>query len=612
MRQISAQNIRNIAIIAHVDHGKTTVVDQLLRQGGAFRANQNVAERVMDSMDLEREKGITIRSKNTSVHFDGNIINIVDTPGHADFGAEVERVMRMVDGVMLVVDAYDGPQAQTRFVLKKALQEGLTPIVFVNKIDRPDCDPQKAHDKVLELFLELGATEHQFDAPFLYGSAREGYAVNELDDEKKDMMPLFAAILKRIPPPKVQEGRPFQMLVSNIGWNDYVGRVAMGKILSGTVRGGDSVFVCRKDGKRQRAKITKLFEYSGLNTNDTASAEAGNIVGLAGFEDIDIGETLVANEDMEALPFVEIDPPTIQMEFAVNDGPFGGEDGKYVTSRQIRERLTREERSNISISVTDGPGGTFLVNARGSMQIAVLVETMRREGYEVLVSRPQVITRVQDGVIQEPYENIWLEVPTESVGAVMKAMATRKLQMTDLQTHLSTTSLEAKGPTRGLIGFEFDLMTLTSGRGVMSHLFAEYAPHAGELSSRLTGTLVSMDTGVSTAYALDQLEERGILFIGAGQDVYEGMIVGENPRAEDIPVNPTREKQLTNVRSHGEGKGIQLTPPRTFTLERALEYIAADEYVEATPVHLRLRKKFLKLEDRKREAKIAAGLAVKR
>jgi len=605
---MSSSNIRNIAIIAHVDHGKTTLVDQLLRQGGAFRANQVVSERVMDSMDLEREKGITIRSKNTSVHWNGKIINIVDTPGHADFGAEVERVMRMVDGVMLVVDAYDGPQAQTRFVLKKALKEGLKPIVFINKIDRPDCDPARSHDKVLELFLELNATEDQFNAPFLYGSARDGYAMRELTDEKKDMQPLFEAIWQSIPAPKVYEGKPFQMLVSNIGWSDYVGRIAIGKILSGTVNNADTVFVIHKDGKRERAKITKLFEYSGLGTEDTLSAGAGNIVGLAGFEHIDIGETLVATDDMEALPFVQIDPPTIQMEFAVNDGPFAGEDGKYVTSRQVRERLTREERSNISISITDGPGGTFLVNARGSMQIAVLVETMRREGYEVLVSRPRVITQVENGKVQEPFEDVWLEVPAESVGAVMKGLSARKVQIKNLEARPSGTSIEAHGPTRGLIGFEFDLMTLTNGRGVMSHLFSAYEPHVGELTSRLTGTLVSMDTGVTTAYALDQLEARGILFIGAGEDVYEGMIVGENPRAEDIPVNPTREKQLTNVRSHGEGKGIQLTPPRRFTLERALEYIEPDEYVEATPNFLRLRKKFLKLEARKREAKISAGM----
>ena len=600
-----SSNIRNIAIIAHVDHGKTTLVDQLLRQGGAFRANQVVAERVMDSMDLEREKGITIRSKNTSVRWNSNIINIVDTPGHADFGAEVERVMRMVDGVMLVVDAYDGPQAQTRFVLKKALQEGLLPIVFINKIDRPDCNPEGVHDKVLELLLELDATEEQFNAPFLYGSARDGYAVGNLTDEKKDMTPLFEAILQRIPPPKIESGKPFRMLVSNIDWNDYVGRIAIGKILSGKVSTGDPVWVCHGDGSRQRAKITKLFEYSGLNTEDTASAVAGNIVGLAGFERINIGETLLASEEMEPLPFVQIDPPTIQMEFAVNDGPFAGEDGKFVTSRQIRERLVREERSNISISVADGPGGTFLVNARGSMQIAVLVETMRREGYEVLVSRPQVITRMEEGKLLEPFEDVWLEVPVDALGAVMKDLAARKIQITAMENRLNSTSVEAHGPTRGLIGFEFDLMTLTNGRGVMSHLFSAYEPHAGELVSRLTGTLVSIETGVTTAYALDQLEERGDLFVGAGEDVYEGMIVGENPRAEDIPVNPTREKQLTNIRSHGEGKGIQLTPPRKFTLERALEYIEPDEYVEATPHHLRLRKKFLRLEDRRREAKLA-------
>jgi GTP-binding protein len=605
-----AINIRNLAIIAHVDHGKTTLVDQLLRQGGAFRANEIVAERVMDSMDLEREKGITIKAKNTSVHWRDKIINIVDTPGHADFGGEVERVMKMVDGVMLVVDAYDGPQAQTRFVLRKALQHGLRPIVFINKIDRENSNPAKAHDQVLELFLELHATEDQFNAPFLYGSAKLGFAIRELGEEPRDMVPLLETILTRIPPPDADPAAPFCMLVSNIAWDDYVGRIAIGKILGGQVTTSDIIYRVRKDGTRERCKITKVFEYSGTQTNDSALGVAGNIVGLAGFTDVDIGETLCANEDQPALPFVEIDPPTIRMEFAVNDGPFVGRDGKLVTSRQIRERLDREQKGNVSIQVEESErAGVYYVSARGAMQIAVLVEQMRREGYEVLVSRPLVITHTDNGVLKEPFESLWLEVPEETIGSVMKALSARKGAISQMETHPHSVTIEATIPTRGLIGFEFDLMNLTNGRGVMSHLYLEYRPYAGEITSRLTGTLISTDTGVATSYALDQIQDRGKLFITSGDEVYQGMIVGENPRADDMPINPTREKHLSNVRSKGEGKGIQLTPPIKLTLERAIEYIALDEYVEATPKSLRLRKKFLKPEDRKREAKQLAGVA---
>jgi GTP-binding protein len=605
-----SQNIRNLAIIAHVDHGKTTLVDQLLRQGGAFRANQVVAERIMDSMDLEREKGITIKAKNTSVHWHDKIINIVDTPGHADFGAEVERVMKMVDGVMLVVDAYDGPQAQTRFVLRKALLQGLKPIVFINKIDRENSNPAKVHDQVLELLLELHANEEQFNAPFLYGSARDGFAVHELGDKPTDMTPLFETILERIPPPAVVENAPFTMLVSNIGWDDYVGRIAVGKIIGGQIQVGDNMFRVLKNGTRQRLKITKVVEYAGMSTNDTAVGVAGNIVGLAGFEDVDIGETICAEENQPALPFVEIDPPTIRMEFAVNDGPFGGRDGKLVTSRQIRDRLMREMKSNISISVEESErAGVFYVSARGAMQIAVLVEQMRREGYEVLVSRPVVITQTKNGQIHEPFETLWLEVPEETLGSVMKVLSGRKGQISNMETHPHSVTVEAVIPTRGLIGFEFDLMNLTNGRGVMSHLFLEYRPHAGDIASRLTGTLVSMETGVATAYALDTIQERGKLFVTSGEEVYEGMIVGENPRAEDLPINPTREKHLSNVRSKGEGKGIQLTPPIRLTLERSIEYIGPDEYVEATPKNLRLRKKVLGFEARKRADKQTAVMA---
>jgi len=596
------QSIRNIAIIAHVDHGKTTLVDKLLKEGGVFRANQQVEERAMDSMDLEREKGITIKAKNTSVHWQDKIINIVDTPGHADFGGEVERALRMVDGVLLLVDAYDGPQAQTRFVLRKALQHGLNVIIVVNKIDRENADPKGAYNKVLELLLELNATEEQFDAPVCYGSGRDGFMMRNLTDERKNMAPLFNCILDHVPPPFSRPNQPFHMLVSNIDWSDYVGRIAIGKILGGKITVGDPVWVIRHaDKKRIRAKVTKVFEYSGLGTNESTNAVAGNIVGLSGFEDIDIGDTIAVADDAVPLPFTEIDPPTLEMQLAVNDGPLVGKDGKYVTSRQVRDRIFKEAKTNISISVEDtDSAGVINIKARGAMQIAVLVETMRREGYEVLVSRPSVITRIENGQTLEPYETLWVEIPEECVGAVMQNLANRKGLVTNMEKHHSTTMMEATITTRGLIGFEIDLVNMTNGRGVMSHLFKEYGPHVGEMKTRITGTLIATDPGVATAYALDALGERGRFFVGPGDEIYEGMIVGENPRAEDMPINPTKEKHLSNVRSQGEGKGIQLPPPIRFSLERAIEYIAADEYVEATPKNIRLRKRILDANKRKR------------
>ena len=599
------ENIRNVAIIAHVDHGKTTLVDRLMQEGGVYRENQKAEERAMDSMDLEREKGITIKAKNTSVHWRGKTINIVDTPGHADFGGEVERVMKMVDGVLLLVDAKDGPQAQTRFVLRKALSQNLTPIVLVNKIDREFAHPDRVHDQVLELFLELEATDDQFEAPFLYGSAKNGFMLSDLKDEPNDMTPLFETILDAIDPPEADVEGDFKMLVSNIDWDDYVGRVAIGKILSGSVETGGRIFRINRDGKRERVKITKVFEYTGLSSNESEKGEAGNIVGIAGFDEVDIGETLCATEDQAPLPFVEIDPPTIQMQFAVNDGPLAGRDGKLVTSRQIRDRLFREMKTNISIQVEDSESsGVFNVAARGAMQIAVLVETMRREGFEVLVSRPTVITKTIDGVEMEPFETLWLEFPDDCTGGIMENLSNRRGKMTNMDTRNGTVFLEAEIPTRGLIGLEIDLVNATSGHGIMSHLFKEYRPKAGEISTRLTGTLVSMDAGKTTAYSLNALEDRGKLFVGAGAEVYEGMIVGENPRASDIPVNPTKAKQLTNFRSQGEGKGIQLSPPIELSLERAIEYIAPDEFVEATPSHLRLRKRILNATLRKRAARV--------
>ncbi len=599
--------IRNIAIIAHVDHGKTTLVDQLLQASGAYRENQAVVERVMDSMDLEREKGITIKAKNTSVIYKDTTINIVDTPGHADFGAEVERVMKMVDGVLLIVDAKEGPQAQTRWVLKKALGHGLHPIVVVNKVDRDTANPELIHDKVLELFLDLEANEEQFNCPFLYGSAKQGWVNHDLEAPRENMEDLFDTILEKIPAPTVEEGE-FRMLVSNIDWNDFVGRIAVGRILSGSVKQGESIYTLREDGTAKRSKITKLFTYSGLQTSDTPQGVAGDIVGLAGFEDVNIGETLSKNTEAERLPFVEIDPATVQMEFAVNDGPLGGRDGKKVTSRQIRERLLREMESNISISMEETDKGTsFLVNARGPMQIAILAETMRREGFEILVSRPTVLFKEIDGKRCEPFEKVWVDVPADMLGGVMENLSGRKATITNLEHHHSGVTVEAEISTRGLIGFESDLTTLTSGHGVMSHLFHEYRPYSGEIVTRLSGTLVSTDQGKAATYSLDVLQTRGKLFIGPGDEVYPGQVIGENPRNMTLPVNPTKEKQLDNMRSSGADDKKILTPPVVFSLERAIEYIEPDELVEVTPNFLRLRKRILDANQRKKAEKAAKG-----
>ena len=589
------QSIRNIAIIAHVDHGKTTLVDKLLKEGGVFRANQRVEERAMDSMDLEKEKGITIKAKNTSVHWKDKIVNIVDTPGHADFGGEVERALRMVDGVLLVVDAYDGPQAQTRFVLRKALAHGLKVVIVINKIDRENAEPAKMYDKVLELLMELNATEEQFDAPVVYGSGRDGYMMYHLGEEKKDMAPLFQTVLDHVPPPFAKPTEPFHMLVSNIDWSDYVGRIAVGKILGGTANIGDAVFIVRHaDGKRIRAKITKVFEFTGLGTRETETAVAGNIVGLSGFEDIDIGDTLTADENGHALPFTQIDPPTLEMQFCVNDGPLVGQEGKLVTSRQLRERLMRELKTNVSIYNEDtDKAGIFNVKARGAMQVAVLVETMRREGFELLVSRPTVIEKIVDGQRQEPYETVWIEVPDECVGAIMQNLANRKGRLTNMEKHPHSTMIEATITTRGLIGMDIDVVNATSGRGVLSHLFKEYGPYAGEVLTRITGTLIATEAGETTSYALVMVQERGKLFVGPGEQVYEGMLVGENPRNEDIACNAVRAKALTNFRSQGSGVATGLTPATKLSLERAIEYIATDELVEVTPKSLRLRKRIL-------------------
>ncbi|MEM7697892.1 MAG: translational GTPase TypA [Verrucomicrobiota bacterium] len=602
---LTSDRIRNIAIIAHVDHGKTTLVDQMLRQAGSFRENQQVEERAMDSMDQERERGITIKAKNTSVRWNDFAINIVDTPGHADFGGEVERVMKMVDGVMLVVDAYEGPQAQTRFVLKKALAAGLAPIVFVNKVDRPNARPVEVHDAVLELFLDLDADEEQFNAPFLYGSAKDGYASTDPEARAGDLLPLFETVTATIPAPAVEKEAPFRMLVSNIDWSDYVGRIAIGKILSGSISLGDPAFRLTEEAEKpERGKISKVFEYNALSTTEAEEGIAGNIVGLSGFEEVDIGDTLTGDPEVEAIPFVEIDPPTVMMSFSVNDGPFAGLDGSRVTSREIHDRLFREARTNVSITVEDTENaGEFRICARGAMQIAVIAESMRREGYEILVSRPTVIKREIDGRLHEPFETLYLEVPDEALGGCLQSLATRKGVTEAMSTRNGRTSVEITIPTRGLIGFEFELLNLTSGEGIMSHLFKEYRPDSGDIRTRHTGTLVSMEKGETMTYSLRSIETRGKLFVGPAENVYEGMIVGENPRADDLPVNPTKAKNLTNHRAAGSDKNDALTPPIKFSLERAIEYIAPDELVEVTPETIRLRKRILDSNERKRAVK---------
>ncbi len=596
------EHIRNIAIIAHVDHGKTTLVDQLLRQAGTFRANQKVDERVMDSMDLEKEKGITIRAKNAAFRWDKYHINIVDTPGHADFGGEVERIMRMVDGVLLVVDAHDGPQAQTKFVLRKAMENGLKPVVVINKIDRENARPHKVLDMVFELFLELNATDEQLDFPHIYASAKQGFAKRELVDPSTTMLPLYEAIAWHIPAPKRSDAGHFQMLVSNLDYSDYLGRIAYGRIISGEVQTGQSIVCIHKDGRRERANVTAIFGHEGLEKVQIPSASAGDIIGLAGFEDVFIGETLVDNEEREALPFIDIDPPTITMRICVNDSPLAGREGKLLTARQIKDRLIRETRTNVSLSVSEtATAGHFEVKARGEMQIAILVEQMRREGFELLVSRPEVILRRDEaGSLLEPMETLYVDVPEANLGDILQSLAARKAEIVNMQHNPHSVLVEAVIPTRGLIGFETDLVNLTKGHGIASNLFKEYGPYKGEIPSRGNGVLVSMEGGISTAYALDSIQERGRLFIGPQEEIYEGMIVGENARPDDMPVNPCKAKKLTNMRSQGDGKGIQLAPPLVLGLERALEYIAPDEYVEITPKSLRLRKKILDATARKR------------
>jgi GTP-binding protein len=607
--------IRNIAIIAHVDHGKTTLVDKMLRQAGAFRENQVVEERVMDSNPLERERGITILAKNTSVRWKTTKINIVDTPGHADFGGEVERILRMVDGVLLVVDGFDGPMPQTRFVLRKALALGRVPIVVINKIDRPGADPMRVHDEVLDLFIELEADEAQLDAPVVYASARLGVATMDMAVEPVDLTPLFDAIVEHVPPPPHDATGPFQMLISTIDYSPYLGRIGIGRIERGEVHVGDTVALLPLLSGNEidpdtgelrgvdRARVTKLFAFEGLDRLDIQSASAGEIVALAGLENVEIGLTITDPEHQERLEGIAVEEPTISVDFLVNNSPFAGRDGKFVTSRQVRERLFRELERNVALRVEDTDAtDTWTVSGRGELHLSILMETMRREGYEFQVSRPRVITREgPDGERLEPYEELMLDVPEQYLGVVIEKLGSRRGEMIDMRNPgQGMVRLMFRIPARGLFGYRSEFLTDTRGTGMIHHRFLEYGPWAGPLLGRTRGTLVSMENGVVVAFALFSLQERSTLFVGPGEPVYEGMIVGENARPGDMDVNPTREKKLTNMRTKSADENIQLEAPRELTLEAALEYIEDDELIEVTPKSIRLRKRFLGTSDRKR------------
>jgi GTP-binding protein len=603
-------DIRNIAIIAHVDHGKTTLVDKMLRQAGAFRENQVVEERVMDSNPLEKERGITILAKNTSIRYGETKINIVDTPGHADFGGEVERILRMVDGVLLVVDAFDGPMPQTRFVLRKALALGRTPIVVINKIDRPGADPLRVHDEVLSLFIELEADEAQLDAPVVYASARDGVSTLDLAVPPTDLTPLFDTIVRTVPPPPSDAAGPFQMLVSTIEYSNYLGRLAIGRIERGTVRLGDGVSLLPFDATRpvQRSRVSKLYGIEGLERVELQEASAGEIVMLAGFEDVEIGATLTDPEVPDRLEGISVEEPTISVDFLVNNAPFAGKEGKFVTSRQLRERLYKELERNVALKVEDTDStDTWSVSGRGELHLSILMETMRREGYEFQVSRPRVITRTgPNGEKLEPYEELAIDVPEDHLGAVIEKLGPRKAEMIEMKNPgQGLVRLLYKVPARGLFGFRSEFLTDTRGTGIMHHRFLEYGPWAGPLSGRSRGVLVSMETGTIIAFALFNLQERSTLFVSPGDAVYEGMIVGENARPGDMDVNPTKEKKLTNIRTKSADENIQLEPPRELTLESALEYIEDDELIEVTPRSIRLRKRMLAASDRKRVSREA-------
>ncbi|MBP3939511.1 MAG: translational GTPase TypA [Clostridia bacterium] len=596
-------NIRNVAIIAHVDHGKTTLVDEMLKQSGIFRENEQVQDRVMDSNDLERERGITILSKNTSVHYKDTKINIVDTPGHADFGGEVERILMMVDGVLLLVDAFEGCMPQTRFVLKKALNLKKKVLVVVNKIDRPGARPDEVIDEVLDLFIELGADDDQIEFPVVYASAREGYSSLESDVREGDMRPLLDSILEHIQPPSGEIDAPLQILFSSLDYDDYIGRIGVGRVERGRIKRGDSVVLCKQDGETQNVKISRLYQFEGLRRVEVDSAMMGDIVCVSGIVDLNIGETACDPNCIEPLPFVKIDEPTISMNFIVNDSPFAGREGKFVTSRNIRDRLFKEVETNVSMRVEETDStDTFKVSGRGELHLSILIETMRRQGYEFQVSRPEVIYKTINGQLCEPMELLIVEVPEQYVGAVIEKLGSRKGELENMGSRDGgATHLEFKIPSRGLIGYRSEFMTDTNGNGIMNQLFAGYEPYKGDMQTRERGSIVVHETGTSTGYGLFNTQDRGHLFIGPGIEVYEGMIVGECSRNEDIVCNVCKKKQMTNTRAAGSDDALRLVPPTTLSLEQSMEFIKDDELLEVTPQSLRLRKRVLSKELRMKQ-----------
>ncbi len=600
------EDIRNIAIIAHVDHGKTTLVDHMLKQTGAWRANQHVEKRVMDSNAIEKERGITILAKNLSVHYKNYKINIIDTPGHADFGGEVERTLKMVTGVLLLVDAAEGPLPQTKFVLKKSLELGLKPIVVINKIDRKDARPDEVLNEIFDLFVSLGATDDQLDFPYVYAIAKQGIAKINLDDESENLQPLFEKIVNEVSGPICDLEAPFQMLISAIDYNDYLGRIGVGRIHNGSIKVGDNIVLISREGDRTNAKITKLYIFQNIARVETDLIEAGDIGAIAGLEDVDIGDTLCDPKKAEPLPFVAIDEPTITMNFMVNNSPFAGLEGKYVTTRNISERLSRELKSNVSLRVemTDSPD-VFKVSGRGELHLAILIENMRRENFELQLSKPEVIMKRIHDVLSEPMEHVIIDVPADYVGIVIEKLGKRKGEMKNMITFNDNTRLEFLIPSRGLIGYRAEFMTDTRGTGILHHNFEGYEPFKGEITHRQRGALVAMETGVASAYAMYKLQERSVFFIDPGTSVYEGMVVGENSRNNDMHVNVNKTKQLSNMRSSGADEAIRLEPPTIHTLEQAIEWITDDEYVEVTPSSIRIRKRYLTDMDRK-NARLAA------
>lgn len=598
------ENLRNIAIIAHVDHGKTTLVDQLLHQSGIFRDNEQVSERVMDSNDLERERGITILSKNTAVMYNGTKINIVDTPGHADFGGEVERILMMVDGVLLLVDAFEGCMPQTRFVLKKALGLGKRPVVVINKIDRDGARPAEVIDELIDLFIELGADEDQLDFPVVYASGRDGYASLDPTARQGNMQPLFEAILKYVPAPEGDPDGPLQILFSNIDYDDYVGRIGVGRVERGSVKNGQTVTLCKTDGTTANARIGKLFQFEGLQRVESETASLGDLIAVTGITDLNIGETACAPDCVEALPFVHIDEPTISMVFMVNNSPFAGKEGKFVTSRNLRDRLFKEVETNVSMRVKEtDTTDAFEVSGRGELHLSILIETMRRQGYEFAVSRPQVIYKHdENGALLEPMELLMIEVPENYVGAVMEKLGSRKAEIINMGTRDTGVShLEFRIPSRGLMGYRQQFLTDTNGNGIMNSVFDGYEPYKGDIPQRVQGSLVVFETGETCSYGLFNAQDRGTLFVGPAVPVYEGMIVGESPKSEDIAVNVCKKKHVTNMRAAGSDEALRLTPPTVLSLEQSLEFINDDELVEVTPQSIRLRKRILSKEQRMKD-----------